>query len=176
MTLQLNFLIYEDNFIFFFQCTVTKKLSLLYFIWPFSCCRHVPSLTAPMGVIHQKLQSEDGFLYFTYASQECFGWRGHTASFQYCQLSYWQLKMLSPRSVISASPYDCTMYIRALELISLMKWHLYLPTSTSDAVVCTVHTVRHVLRMLWSYNAVITTASWKFAVYMCEHTTPDYAV
>jgi hypothetical protein len=68
-------------------------MSLLCFIWHFYCCRHVPSLTAPMGVIHQKLQSEDGFLYFTYASQECFGWRGHTASCQYCQLSYWQLYM-----------------------------------------------------------------------------------
>ncbi len=104
MTLQLNFLIYEDKFILFFQCTVTKKLSSLYFIWLLSCFRHVPSLTAPMGVIHQKLQSEDGFLYFTYASQECFGWRGilpavNTAS---CHIDSWTCRVpgLSSRPLL----------------------------------------------------------------------------
>jgi hypothetical protein len=28
----------------------------------------------PMVTLHQKFANEDGFLYFTYASQECFGW------------------------------------------------------------------------------------------------------
>lgn len=33
----------------------------------------VPTLTTPMVTLHQKFADEDGFLYFTYASQECFG-------------------------------------------------------------------------------------------------------
>ncbi|XP_023347157.1 microtubule-associated proteins 1A/1B light chain 3A [Eurytemora carolleeae] len=35
--------------------------------------RTVPSLTSPMVSLHQKFADEDGFLYFTYSSQECFG-------------------------------------------------------------------------------------------------------
>jgi microtubule-associated protein 1 light chain len=33
----------------------------------------IPSLNVPMVTLHQKFANEDGFLYFTYASQECFG-------------------------------------------------------------------------------------------------------
>lgn len=33
----------------------------------------VPSLNLPMVTLHQKFKDEDGFLYFTYASQETFG-------------------------------------------------------------------------------------------------------
>eukprot|EP00088_Acartia_fossae_P026624 TRINITY_DN27463_c0_g1_i1.p1 TRINITY_DN27463_c0_g1~~TRINITY_DN27463_c0_g1_i1.p1 ORF type:complete len:142 (-),score=30.85 TRINITY_DN27463_c0_g1_i1:71-496(-) len=33
----------------------------------------IPSLNVPMVTLHQKFADEDGFLYFTYASQECFG-------------------------------------------------------------------------------------------------------
>jgi hypothetical protein len=43
-------------------------------------------------------------------------------------------------------------------------------TSTSDAVVCTVHTVKHVLRMLWSYNAVITTMRRENLLSICVNT------
>lgn len=35
--------------------------------------KHVPSLNVPMVSLHQKFSDEDGFLYFSYASQETFG-------------------------------------------------------------------------------------------------------
>lgn len=35
--------------------------------------KQIPSLNVPMVTLHQKFADDDGFLYFTYASQETFG-------------------------------------------------------------------------------------------------------